>query len=93
LEIVEPFNNTRVARRETVFDDRFSFLWPAANIMLEGVSSQPHNLRVGLQRVCFATKLCDKSRAADDDASTKLGELETNLTERSHRLMRAISEA
>jgi hypothetical protein len=43
--------------------------------------------------VCFATKLCDKSRAADDDASTKLGELETNLTERSHRLMRAISEA
>jgi hypothetical protein len=50
--------------------------------MLEGVSSQPYNLRVGLRRVCFATKLCDKSRAADDDASTKLGELETNLTER-----------
>jgi hypothetical protein len=28
-----------------------------------------------------------------DDASTRLGELEANLTERSHRLMSAISEA
>jgi len=26
LEIVEPLNKTRVARRETIFDDRFSFL-------------------------------------------------------------------
>jgi hypothetical protein len=28
-----------------------------------------------------------------DDASTKLGELETNLSKRCHGLMRAISEA
>jgi len=43
--------------------------------------------------VCSATKLCDKSRHAPDDASTKLGELATNLIERYHALMRAISEA
>jgi hypothetical protein len=34
--------------------------------------------------VCSATKVCDKSRGAADDASTNLGELETNLIERCH---------
>jgi hypothetical protein len=61
--------------------------------MLEGVWSQLHNLKVGLHRVCSATKLCDKSLDAPDDASTNLGELEANLIERHHDLMRAIAEA
>jgi hypothetical protein len=57
------------------------------------VWSQFHNLKVGLHGVCSATKLCDKSLDAPDDASTNLGELATNLIERYHGLMRAIAEA
>jgi hypothetical protein len=58
----------------------------------EGASSQSHNLKFGLRRVCSDTKFCDKSRDTDDDASTNLGELEANLTKRCHGLMSEISE-
>jgi hypothetical protein len=63
--------------------------------VLERASSQSHNLKVGLRRVCFAIKFCDKSRDADDAATMRpepFSELEANLTERYHGLMSAISE-
>ena len=66
--------------------------WKVAPIvgLLERVSSQLHNLKVGLRQVCSTATLCDKSHDAED-ASTTLGEFEPNLT--GHRLMSPISEA
>jgi hypothetical protein len=60
--------------------------------VLEGASSQFDNLKAGLRWVCSTATFCYKSRGAEN-ASTKVGELETNLTEPCHRLMSAISEA
>jgi hypothetical protein len=89
---LEPFGNTGCALMNDRID-RFSLVLTFRNLTLQSVSSQLHNLKVGLHGVCSTTKLCDKSPRTPDDASTTLGELETNLTERCHRLMRAISEA
>src|SRR5438874_463290 len=61
------------------FDRSLQLLVTATKLVPEGASSQSHNLKVGLRRVCSDTKFCDKSRDTDDDASTNLGELETNL--------------
>ena len=77
---VEPFGNTGCA----LINDLRRPLQPCSdlrrNVTLPSAWSQSHNLKVGLHGVCSATKLCDKSRGTPDDASTKLGELATNLS-------------
>jgi hypothetical protein len=91
--MIAPFGNTGCA----LTNDLRRPLQPCSdlrrNVTLQSVWSQFHNLKVGLHGVCSATKLCDKSLDAPDDASTNLGELATNLIERHHGLMRAIAEA